>query len=141
MTARGLRNNNPGNLRRGSGPWLGEAAAQTDPDFVVFEAPVFGLRALARTLINYQHIHDLKTLREILTRWAPPSENDTAAYVADAAARCGVGADAPVDLDDPRRLGPLVEAIVRHETGAQPYSAAEIAEALALAGLAISPAA
>lgn len=139
MTTRGLRNNNPGNLRRGSGPWLGEASAQTDPDFVVFEAPVFGLRALARTLINYQRIHGLRTLREILTRWAPPLENDTAAYVADAAARCGVGADAPISLDDPSRLAPLVEAIVRHENGVQPYSAAEISEALALAGLAPSP--
>jgi hypothetical protein len=82
MTTRGLRNNNPGNIDRNTIKWQGMADDQSsDPRFVVFKAPVFGIRALAKTLLAYQNQHGCKTIRQIINRWAPPSENKTEAYV------------------------------------------------------------
>jgi hypothetical protein len=135
MTPRGIRNNNPGNLRPGPDPWLGQAAEQTDADFLVFRAPEYGLRALAKTLLSYQHAHGLKTIAAIINRFAPPSENDTAAYVASVARACAVAPDAPIDLRDAACLSDLIRAIVRRENGVMPYSPALIATALALAGI------
>ena len=49
---RGIRNHNPGNLRKSNDPWQGLAPDQTDPDFLQFESSKWGIRALARTLIS-----------------------------------------------------------------------------------------
>jgi len=129
-TARGIRNNNPGNLRRSDDHWAGLSPDQHDPDFFQFGEPLFGLRALARTLYNYQARHGLKTIRAIIARWAPANENDTAAYIAAVAAATGADADEPLDLGDGEELAALVKAVVRHENGAQPYSDALIAQAV-----------
>ena len=128
-TARGIRNNNPGNLRRSDDLWAGLAPEQGDPDFFQFSEPVFGLRALARTLYNYQVKHGLRTIREIVARFAPASENDTGAYVAAVAADMAAGADEPLDLADGEELAALTKAIVRHENGTQPYSDSLFAQA------------
>lgn len=125
---RGIRNNNPGNIRRGQ-DWQGEAAG-TDPSFEVFTAPEYGIRAMARILRNYvAGGHD--TVRKIISRWAPPTENNTAAYVATVAAGLGLDPDAPVNLA--RDLPGLVAAIIRHENGIQPYDAATIQRGINLA--------
>ena len=78
---RGIRNNNPGNLRRTDDPWQGLAETQTDTEFFVFQSPIYGIRALARTLIKYQDKHRLCTIRQLIGRWAPNTENDTVAYI------------------------------------------------------------
>lgn len=80
-TPRGLKNNNPLNIRRNNTKWQGLAKEQTDKAFFVFEAPEWGYRAALRTLQNYQRVHGLTTIREWVTRWAPPCENDTEAYI------------------------------------------------------------
>ncbi len=121
-TPRGIRNNNPGNLRRSADRWAGLAEIQVDAEFLQFAEPVFGLRALARTLYNYQAKHRLGTIRAVVSRFAPASENDTAAYAAAVSADMRASADEPVDLADPEELAALVKAIVRHENGEQPYS-------------------
>lgn len=133
--SRGIRNNNPGNLRRTSDPWQGLAADQTDPDFFQFSDAKWGIRALARLAINYQDRHGLNTVEKIISRWAPPVENATSAYVAHVASRLGIAATEPIDVHDYRVLRPLVEAIITHENGCQPYSAAQIDAALVLAGV------
>jgi hypothetical protein len=127
---RGIRNHNPGNIRLGA-KWKGLAAVQADGAFCQFTAPVWGLRALAKVLLAYRDRHDLRTVAQIVGRWAPPGENDTAAYVRDVARHLNVAPDAPLDLD--RHLPGLIEAIVRHENGVQPYDATMIEAALALA--------
>ncbi|HYB54639.1 MAG TPA: structural protein P5 [Alphaproteobacteria bacterium] len=132
-TPRGIRNNNPGNLRRSDDHWAGLASEQRDPDFFQFSEPVFGLRALARTLYNYQAKHGLETIRGIIARWAPASENDSEAYVAAVSADMGAGADEPLDLDDSEELAALTKAVVRHENGEQPYSDELIAQAVRIA--------
>lgn len=129
--ARGIRNNNPGNIRHGRDRWQGMRDEQTDPDFIQFIAPEWGIRAMARLLLNYQALHGLRTVREIINRWAPPSENDTGAYVRHVAARLGVDPDEHIAVSD--YLRPLVETIIKHENGLQPYSAATIARGLELA--------
>lgn len=132
---RGLRNFNPGNIRHGQ-PWQGRAAEQPDPAFVTFESYAWGIRAMAKTLITYQDTYGLNTVRGIIGRWAPPTENDTAAYVAAVAAQVGVAADQPIDVQDYAVLRPLVEAIARHENGqVAPITPADFDYGLTLAGV------
>ncbi|HLI13462.1 MAG TPA: structural protein [Alphaproteobacteria bacterium] len=135
MIPRGIRNNNPGNIRRpargqAGDRWLGLAPAQDDPDFLTFAAPYFGLRALAVILRNYHDRHDLYTLADIIGRWAPATENDTAAYLRDVAAHMGADANESLDLHDPGTLAALVKAIIHHENGVLPYDDALIARAV-----------
>ena len=79
--SRGLRNNNPLNIRRNATRWEGLAAEQKDSAFFSFVAPCWGYRAAFITLKNYKRLHGLATLAEWVARWAPPVENDTQAYI------------------------------------------------------------
>jgi len=133
-TPRGIRNNNPGNIDRTAEKWQGMAADQSsDSRFVVFSAPVWGLRALAKVLLSYQRKHGLRTPAAIIGRWAPPVENDTGAYARQVAKALGVGVGDQIDLQQPETLQRILPAIVQHENGQQPYPAALIAEAVRLA--------
>jgi len=136
---RGIRNKNPGNLRRSKDPWQGLAERQGDIEFFTFKTPIYGIRALARTLISYQDKHNLRTITQILNRWAPTSENNTLAYVRAVADRTGFDSDQQLDVHSFDDLKPLVEAIIHHENGQQPYTDAEITKALVLAGVEPKP--
>lgn len=139
MTAgisRGLHSNNPGNIRRDGTKWQGMAEDQSgDAEFVVFDAPKWGIRAIARIIISYHDKYELNTIRGIIHRWAPPSENDTDAYVMDVATRVGVGADNTLDVTKYGVMRPLVEAIIHHENGSQPYGKDVLDAGLKLAGI------
>jgi len=129
IAPRGIRNNNPGNLVRTGDAWQGMSSDQsTDARFVVFDAPVWGLRAMARVLRNYLGAGQT-TVREIVARWAPSSENDTGAYMDAVAAALGVGVD---DQVAPAQLPELMAAIIKHENGMQPYPPALFDQAIAL---------
>lgn len=132
---RGIRNNNPGNLRRNGDPWQGLAERQGDVEFFTFKDAIYGIRALARTLISYQDKHGLRSIRQIISRWAPPSENNTNAYVRAVVADAGLDADQPLDMHRFNHLLPLTKAIIRHENGQQPYADAQITKALVLVGV------
>lgn len=81
MSTRGIRNNNPANIRRGCA-WKGLAEKQTDREFCQFVTMTWGVRALLVTLRTYVVKHHLHTVREIITRWAPPSDgNNTEKYI------------------------------------------------------------
>lgn len=127
---RGLRNNNPGNIRHSSAQWVGKAPVQNDDEFVSFTDAVYGLRALAVTLRTYFNKYGLRTVRGIINRWAPPSENDTGAYVNSVARALQVSPDQTLDFY--QHLPSLIVAIVKHENGTQPYSLATIREAISL---------
>lgn len=118
MTARGIRNNNPGNIRRqGFTMWQGQTIIQGDASFVTFSSMTMGIRALAKTLLTYQHKDRCYTVTDIISRWAPPSENNTPAYIAAVAKAAGVPALLPVDLSQlPAMIG-VVSGIVLHENG------------------------
>lgn len=127
---RGIRNHNPGNIRHGD-KWQGLAAEQPDSAFCTFTAPEYGIRAMGRILRNYRRKYGLNTVRGIINRWAPPVENDTAAYVNHVAQALGVGPDEAFDVD--AALVPLVTVIIQHENGMCPYDNATIERGVALA--------
>lgn len=127
---RGVRNNNPGNIRKNSTVWMGMAAAQTDSSFVQFVAPEYGIRAIAKIMKSYRAL-GLNTIREVIRRWAPPSENNTDSYVAAVCAECSVKPDDTVDLDTIMPL--LVKAIIWHENGGCPYTDQQINAGIGLA--------
>jgi len=133
--SRGIRNNNPGNLRRTDDPWQGLAETQTDADFFVFQTPIYGIRSLARTLIKYQDQHGLRTIRQIIGRWAPSAENDTVAYTKAVSNETGFAPDVVLDMHKYEHLKALVAAIIRFENGHEPYTAAQVDKALVLAGV------
>ena len=131
---RGLRNCNPGNIRKSTTAWKGETFEQNDPDFVTFETPEYGLRAMAVILKNYQRKHGLNTVRQIINRWAPPQDsNDTSAYVDAVAAQLGVEPDDRLNLETGDDLTDLIAAIVHHENGKNPFTIAQITEAVSTA--------
>lgn len=119
MSPRGVRNNNPGNIRAGD-KWQGLTGVD-DAGFCQFDTPEHGIRALAKVLMSYQYKHGLRTLRQMVTRWAPPVENDTESYIESVCAQCYASPDNPYTLT-PSRLYPLVAAIIKHENGQQPYT-------------------
>lgn len=126
---RGIRNNNPGNIDRTAEKWQGMSADQSsDPRFVVFDAPEWGIRALARVLRNYGRKHGLRTIRSVINRWAPPVENNTAAYVSQIAKKIGLDPDQTIDLEDAATLEALTVEIIQHENGIQPYTPDQIRE-------------
>lgn len=124
VAPRGLRNNNPFNLKEIEGDktqWKGERATDDDPIFEEFENPEAGIRAGIKVLKTYQSKHGIKTITGIVERFAPSSENDVAAYIASVAQRSGFTADEELDLSDPRQLSKIVDAIIFHENGKQPF--------------------
>lgn len=131
---RGIRNNNPGNIRCGE-EWQGLVPKdqRTDKSFCQFTSPEYGIRAMIVILRSYQSKYGLRTITGMIKRWAPPKENDTQAYINSVAASTGTGADSQIDLNDSRKLFPLLQAIIRHENGIQPYSLDVLVRALELA--------
>ena len=94
--SRGIRNNNPLNIRRNpANQWQGLRPVQADKLFCQFKAMKWGLRAAIKLLDNYIR-RGAQTPRQIISRWAPPSENDTASYVRKACQRAGLDPDSPV---------------------------------------------
>ncbi|RQN70963.1 hypothetical protein C3441_03165 [Escherichia coli] len=119
--ARGIRNNNPGNLEYSkTNPWVGQTG--DDGRFAKFETPEHGIRALGRNLMSYQR-QGIDTVSEIINRWAPPADkNDTMSYIKAVCEQLGVSADEPLDASNPDTLKALCAAIIHHENGSQPYS-------------------
>ena len=122
LLPRGIRNNNPGNIRENrfvDFDWVGEAPDDFDPEFEEFITPQAGIRAIARILKNYQSRHGINTVRGIITRWAPPSENDTESYIAAVVRQTRFPAEQPIRIEN--NLFPLVSSIIQQENGMNPY--------------------
>lgn len=135
---RGIRNNNPGNIRLSSDKWQGLAAVQDDGTFFKFESARMGIRALARILITYQDKYRLDTVAKIIARWAPPEDNNpTIGYASFVARNMGVGINDHLDLHDYRDLLGVVSGIVLFENGlkALPYDQLTMDAAMKLAGV------
>ena len=122
---RGIRNNNPGNIRiSGRNAWQG-AVPGDDTEFVTFATPEHGIRAMGRLLTNYD-AQGVNTVEDIISRWAPRKENDTAAYVKRVAGELGVSPTEPLNVRDAETLTKLTRAIISHENGKNPYSDEQI---------------
>jgi hypothetical protein len=80
MTPRGIRNNNPLNIRHNADVFQGETKG-TDKSFKTFSSMPYGYRAAFVTLATY-NARGWNTIEKIVSRWAPPNENDTEKYIA-----------------------------------------------------------
>lgn len=131
VLTRGLRNNNPLNIRRSADKWLGLQPTQTDAEFFQFVDPVYGFRAGARILRNYRDRHGLDTIEKIIARWSPPSENKTREITERIAARMRLSPTAPFALEP--RLPELMSLMTLEENGRQPYPAELIVRGVSMA--------
>lgn len=117
---RGIRNNNPLNIRRSKDKWKGMRAVQSDAQFCQFESLEWGWRAafwlLTRT---YYHKYRLFTIRAIVTKWAPAIENNTKSYIANVSRLTGIDPDEPIGIpsDQPARWIALGTAMAIQENG------------------------
>lgn len=146
----GVRLNNPGNLEWGA-PWEGLVPREksryyktgTGPQqrFCEFKDAASGIRAIMRTLITYADKRKaadgsaIDTVREVVSRWAPPSENNTNAYAVHVAKLMGVHPDAPINIKDYETAYGLVTGIIAHENAGYAYPAAVVEEGLRRAGV------
>lgn len=125
---RGLRNNNPLNIRKGNN-WQGERQPQTDKEFEEFKSLEDGFRAAFIIIRNYlQKRPPINTPRAIIRRWAPPSENNTSAYLDYVCRRAVLNPDEPLKWPsdmlkwsrsnpDRNKLCMLVLAMAEYENG------------------------
>lgn len=114
---RGLRNNNPGNIRRNSDVFQGEVSPSRDKEFKQFTNMAHGYRAVFRILSNYYRNYKLMTIRKMIGRWAPENENNTAAYVSLVSSYSGIPADDPIDIGNKEQMIRIVAGMSRVENG------------------------
>lgn len=126
-TPRGIRNNNPGNLEGDQG--FKGFVGLDDKGYAKFDSPDSGLRAMAINLRNQQDLHGLNTVEDIVTKYAPPNENNTAAYIANVSKSLNVGPQDPLDLHEPQVLATLTKAVIKQEQGAIPVSDKQVLHA------------
>lgn len=119
MDPRGIRNNNPGNIRAGVG-YDGENGVD-DAGFATFDTPDHGIQALSTLLDAYSTNHGLNTVGGIIGRYAPTNENDTNRYAATVSSQMGVTPDQQLDLTDPKQKKALMDGIINYENGQNPY--------------------
>ena len=81
MATRGLKNNNPLNIRNNNDAFQGEIRPSTDKAFKQFTSMPYGYRAAFVMLATYL-TRGWNTIEKIVQHWAPPSENNTAGYIA-----------------------------------------------------------
>ena len=125
MKPRGIRNNNPLNIRRSTDQWQGARKEQTDQSFVQFETMAYGYRAAWKTLQSYyRHFCSQGkefTVRNIISRWAPPSENATESYIRTVLILSGIREKEillpPNQVNDYSKLSRLIAAMTCMECG------------------------
>ena len=113
---RGIRNNNPLNIRVGN-VWLGEVPNPTDKEFEQFVSMFYGLRAGFILLRRYIRRYHLTTVPDIISRWAPGSENNTVKYIDTVCQLSGIAPDAQIKYEDEETLVNLVDAMILVECG------------------------
>lgn len=115
-TPRGIRNNNPLNIRIGNN-WWGEVDNQTDTQFEQFEKMEYGIRAAFIILRRYIEKYKRNTIELIINSWAPSSENNTKAYISTVAKKMGIDPTLELHYDDRRRMIDLASAMIEVECG------------------------
>lgn len=113
---RGIRNNNPLNIRIGN-TWLGEVPNPTDSDFEQFVSPVYGLRAAFYILRRYIRRYGRNTVRKIVHSWAPSSENNCDAYIKIVCQQSKLDPDETLLYEDAERMWKLVQGMALAEVG------------------------
>lgn len=118
----GIRQNNPGNLRS----WAG---VPTENGFANFPTVQAGLHAMAEQLELYGNRGN-DTLSGIASTWAPAKDrNNVAAYIADLVKNTGYSAGQHLDLHNPDMLLKVMNGMISHENGRNPYDATLVSSA------------
>ena len=125
MQPRGIRNNNPLNIRHSADQWQGASEKQTDKSFVQFKSMAYGYRAAWKTLQSYYNRFCEQgkafTIKNIIGRWAPPKENDTEAYIRSVMRLSSIGGKEnllpPKNVDCYGRLSKMIAAMTCIECG------------------------
>lgn len=115
--SRGLRNNNPGNIRISKTVWLGEITPSSDKSFKQFKSMAHGYRALIKLLQNYRKIHDRQTVADFIKRWAPENENNTSGYISRVCKEMQVPSSYTPDINDEITMCNFAAAISLVENG------------------------
>lgn len=116
MEKRGLRNNNPGNIRKSLEVYQGEIES-IDKSFKQFESMAYGYRAILRILTTYIEKYSLDTVDKMIYRWAPPAENDTEAYIEFVCKSAGVDRKAKIQSKDEETMCRMVAGMSEMENG------------------------
>lgn len=117
--SRGLRNNNPGNIRLGSVRYKGERAKSSDSAFRQFESMEWGYRAMFVLLHTYALKHNCRTLRSMINRYAPPIENHTENYIRRVAYATHLSPDEAISTTDQGVMTAVVAAMSEVENGVE----------------------
>lgn len=123
---RGLRNNNPGNIRQSAVKYNGEVQPSQDKSFKQFSTMAYGYRAMFVLLDAYRR-NGYKTLRQMIHRYAPPVENYTDKYLHFVAEMAGVAPDDWVDTTNKEKMVRIVSAMSKMENGV-PANNADVLE-------------
>ena len=113
---RGLRNNNPGNIRRNSDVFQGEKTS-SDREFKQFKSMAYGYRAIFKILSNYYRNYKLDTIRKMISRWAPENENNTNAYIKAVSDYAGIPVDDTININDREQMIRIVAGMSKVENG------------------------
>ena len=121
MQARGIRNNNPLNIRKGCN-WRGERGVQLDREFEEFESMEYGIRAAIKLVCNHitgqtgRH-KPCTNLVQLIDVWAPPHENNTGAYVKAVEEMTGINRYQRIYANNREMVSRIVMAMAKVETG------------------------
>lgn len=115
--SRGLTNCNPGNIRQSKTRYKGERYPSRDSEFKEFESLAYGYRAMFVLLDTYSRRYGLCTIRQMLNRYAPPSENFTEGYIRFVSEKTGIAPDEIVNSRAARDMVPIVAAMSQIENG------------------------
>lgn len=137
--ARGIRNNNAGNIRwDNQTQWRGMIGTD-DKGFIIFDTPENGVRAMARILLSYNR-RGVNTVQNIISTWAPQNgvdpqtgesyTNNTSSYINSVIQKTGLSQGELVTRED---YDKLIPAIIHHENGYQPYGQTTINRGIAAA--------
>lgn len=116
MIPRGIRNNNPLNIRVGN-VWLGEVKNPTDPHFEQFNSMEYGLRAGFILLRRYIRHYKRLTIEDIISSWAPSNENNTKAYIDTVVKVSGIPSNRILHYSDKESMCKLIDAMCFVENG------------------------
>lgn len=115
--SRGLRNCNPGNIRRSKTRYKGEKLPSRDSEFKEFKSMAYGYRAMFVLLDTYSRRYGLCTIRQMLNRYAPPVENFTEGYIRFVSEKTGIAPDEIINTRAARDMVPVVAAMSQIENG------------------------
>ena len=114
---RGILNNNPCNIRKSTDKFQGEVQPSGDKEFKQFETMAYGYRAAFRVIRTYINNYKCDTIRKIISRWAPKSENYTENYIRVVSERSGIPENDIVYPDNREMMVRIVAAMSYVENG------------------------